>query len=162
MQADGSGQTNLTNHVGGDFSPAWSPDGSQIAFHSDRDGGNTEIYVMKADGTNQRNLSKNAAADTFPAWSPEGGRIAFVSDRDANPEIYVMDVGGFNQTRITTNAVGDFDPAWSPNGARIAFDAVSATGDRAHVYAMAANGADRQRLTKGSSFNENPDWQAKP
>ena len=58
MDADGGNQTNLTNDAGDDDDPAWSPDGSKIAFASDRDG-NHEIYVMDADGGNQTNLTNN-------------------------------------------------------------------------------------------------------
>ena len=54
VNADGSGQTNLTNHGADDRGPAWSPDGAKIAFWSDR-AGNTEIYVMNADGSGQTN-----------------------------------------------------------------------------------------------------------
>jgi Tol biopolymer transport system component len=69
MNADGTNQRNLTNHLGEDMLPAWSPDGRRIAFTSDRDG-NKEIYVMNADGTNQRNLTNYSAEDMLPAWSP--------------------------------------------------------------------------------------------
>ena len=58
--------------------PAWSPDGTKIAFTTDRDG-NFEIYVMNADGTGQTRLTNNAAADDEPAWSPDGSKIAFTS-----------------------------------------------------------------------------------
>lgn len=67
MNADGSGQTNLTRNPAIDGFPVWSPNGRQIAFVSDRDGnGYTEIYVMNADGSNQTYL----AGGTHPAWSP--------------------------------------------------------------------------------------------
>mgnify|MGYP003726256645 CR=1 FL=1 len=69
MNADGSGQTRLTNDPGPDASPSWSPDGTKIAFTSDRDG-NYEIYVMNADGSNQTRLTNNPADDTEPSWSP--------------------------------------------------------------------------------------------
>jgi TolB protein len=69
MNADGSGQTNLTNSGAGDSSPAWSPDGTRIAFMSGRDG-NHQVYVMDADGSGQTNLTDNPADDGFPAWSP--------------------------------------------------------------------------------------------
>ena len=69
MNPDGTGQTNLTNNPAADFLARWSPDGSQIAFVSGRDG-NVEIYVMNADGSGQTNLTRNAAADNSPAWKP--------------------------------------------------------------------------------------------
>ena len=82
--------TRLTNNSSYDYSPSWSPDGTKIAFNSDRDG-YEEIYVMNADGTNQTNISNNNSYDYSPFWSPDGSKIVFVSDRDGNFEIYVMD-----------------------------------------------------------------------
>ena len=69
INADGSGQRNLTRHPGHDSDPAWSPDGRKIAFTTKREG-NFEIYVMNADGSGQRNLTRNSAPDRFPVWSP--------------------------------------------------------------------------------------------
>ena len=60
MNADGTGQARLTNNAAYDSDPSWSPDGSRIAFNSDRDG-NYEVYVMNADGTGQARLTNNAA-----------------------------------------------------------------------------------------------------
>ncbi len=69
MTADGTDQHNLTNNSNFDASAVWSPDGSQIAFSSDRDG-NSEIYIMNADGSNPHNITNNFAGDYTPAWSP--------------------------------------------------------------------------------------------
>ena len=67
MNADGSGETNLTQNAAWDDGPAWSPDGQKLAFRSDRDG-NGEVYRMDPDGSNQTNLTQNAAEDGNPAW----------------------------------------------------------------------------------------------
>jgi Tol biopolymer transport system component len=67
MNADGSAQTRLANGRVADGPPAWSPDGTRIAFSSDKDG-NWEIYVMNADGSNQTRLTDDSAADYSPAW----------------------------------------------------------------------------------------------
>ena len=80
---------NLTNNAANDYFPSWSPDGTKIAFGTDRDG-NYEIYVMNVDGSNLINLTNNAATDYYPSWSPEGTKIAFGTNRDGNYEIYVM------------------------------------------------------------------------
>jgi len=66
MNADGSNQTRLTNSPGSDLSPAWSPTGSKIAFHSTRDG-NEEIYVMNANGTGAVNITNDGAFDAGPS-----------------------------------------------------------------------------------------------
>jgi Tol biopolymer transport system component len=113
MNADGSGQTNLTNNAAWDYGPAWSPDGSKIAFTSSRDG-DSEIYVMNPDGSDQTNLTNNAARDEEPAWSPDGSKIAFASDRDGNYEVYVMNADGSSQTNLTNNAATDNAPDWQP------------------------------------------------
>ena len=70
MNADGSSQTNLTNNAANDLEPAWSPDGTKIAFSSYRDG-NWETYVMNTDGSSQTNLTNNSAYEGNPTWSPE-------------------------------------------------------------------------------------------
>jgi TolB protein len=104
---------NVTNHPANEFTPAWSPDGSQIAFESYRDG-NSEIYVMDANGSNPVRLTDDPAWDRDPAWSPDGSRIVFQSARDCNGEIYVMNADGSNPVRLTRDASSDDDPAWSP------------------------------------------------
>ena len=69
VNADGSGLTRLTSDSADDFSPAWSPDGSRIAFASDRDG-NPDVYVINTDGSGITRLTNNLASDLHPSWSP--------------------------------------------------------------------------------------------
>ena len=113
MNADGSGQTRLASNSATDYQPAWSPNGSKIAFASDRDG-NFEVYVMNADGSGQTRLTSNPADDFYPAWSPDGSRIAFTSERDGNGEVYVMNADGSGLTKLTSNSAEDYYPDWGP------------------------------------------------
>jgi Tol biopolymer transport system component len=100
MNADGGGLRRLTRDAGFDGEPAWSPDGTKIAFRSNRDG-NNEIYVMNADGTALRNLTRNTARDSRPSWSPDGKKLAFISNRDGRAEAHVMNADGTGQRRLT-------------------------------------------------------------
>jgi hypothetical protein len=134
-----------------DRAPSWSPDGSRIAFTSERDG-NDEIYVMDADGSNQQRLTNDPAEDWWSSWSPDGSRIAFVSNRDGNDEIYVIDANGSNQQRLTDNPAEDRSPSWSPDGSRITF--TSDRDENYEIYVMDADGSNQQRLTD----NPAQDW----
>ena len=89
---DGNGDnpTNLTNTPGLDAEAHWSPDGSRIAFRSERDG-NSEIYIMDADGSNLIRLTDRLGWDGAPDWSPDGTRIVFNSNQDGDFDIYAMD-----------------------------------------------------------------------
>ena len=121
MDADGANPINLTNNPALDKHPAWSPDGTRIAFDSNREG-NTESYVMNADGTNVVNLTNHPAADRTPNWSPDGTRIVFESNRDGdwekkpkdNWEVFVMNADGTNPINLTNNPKWDSQPSWEP------------------------------------------------
>jgi Tol biopolymer transport system component len=123
MDANGTNLTKLTSDADDYIYPAWSPDGTRIAFTSFFRDYDWEIYIMNADGTNQTRLT-HYSSDPDPysfvedlAWSPDGTRIAFVYSSD----IYVMNADGSNQTNLTNNSLFDFNPAWSPDGTRIVF-----------------------------------------
>jgi TolB protein len=112
IEISGTDESCLTA-ISNNFTPAWSPDGQQIAFVSDRDG-NQEIYMMGADGKTQERLTDNSAFDGMPSWSPNGQQIAFISERDGNPEIYVMYADGSGIQRLTMSEGRDIDAVWQP------------------------------------------------
>jgi Tol biopolymer transport system component len=150
--------TRLTTNTVADSNPAWSPDGSRLAFTSARDGtGNPEIYTMNADGSDARRLTTSAGADYQPAWSSDGSRIAFVSERDGNAEIYVMGADGSTPVRLTIGTGIDAEPAWSPAGNRILFVSNRNTGTPA-VYVMNADGSGVTRLTTSTMAEASPTW----
>jgi len=148
----------LTNHVKdttSNFQPAWSPDGTKIAFASTRDT-NPEIFVMDPNGSNVVRLTNDAAEDGQPAWSPNGTKIAFATNRDGNDEIYVMNANGSGAVNLTNNAASDLTPVWSPDGTKIAFQS-----DRQSNYAvwvMNADGSNPVRLTDPSTPAGSPTW----
>ena len=171
MHADGSNQVNLTTHPAHDGHaadgcggrvgrPAWSPDGSQIAFVSYRDGlQNAEIYLMDADGSNPVNISNDPGCDTQPSWSPDGERIVFSSYRDdRRSELYTMDRDGTNQTRLTDNPDFDLGPMWSPDGTRIAFWSVRDGNNSGNIYTMGTDGSGITQVTDTGDWGFDPDW----
>jgi TolB protein len=96
--------------------PAWSPDGSRLAFVRPSATLESGIYVVNADGSGERLLSRLVAAT--PAWSPDGARIAFSDGRD----LYTVRADGTGVEQLTEGPANDTAPAWLPNGTRIAFE----------------------------------------
>jgi len=155
MNADGSEQENLTNNPALNETPCWSPDGTKIAFTSNRDGeNNSEIYVMNADGSDPVNLTNNPAKDSYPCWSPDGEKIAFSSLREKKPGIYIMYADGSEQMRLTTEM--DFYPCFSPDGAKMAFTSYRGTERKVEIYVMNADGSKQTRLTNNSARDMYP------
>jgi len=152
----GGATARITRTTQLDYNAAFSPDGTKLAFVSDRDG-NVELYSMNVDGTGVHRLTTNQAMDDHPSWSPDGRRIAFCSTRKpAAPGhawngIYVMDADGANVHRISRDdAVADYSPAWSPRNDLIAF----ASGrDRARdVYVMKPDGTGRRQVARDGGW----------
>ncbi|MFW9605358.1 MAG: Tol-Pal system protein TolB, partial [Pseudomonas sp.] len=90
----------VTAFEGGNGAPAWSPDGSRLAFVLSRDG-NPEIYVMDVGSRQIRRVTNHLAIDTEPFWGKDGQTIYFTSDRGGKPQIYKTSVGGGGAERVT-------------------------------------------------------------
>jgi hypothetical protein len=150
-------QVRLTFNDVYDQQPSWSPDGSRIAFQSERDG-NNEIYVMNADGSLPVNLTHNPGSDERPRWSPRGDKIAFDSDRDGQRAIYVMGSDGSRQTRLTHNPREDYGPAWSPNANQIAFTRQVDDNLNFDIYVMNADGSSQKQMTNSPNWEADPAW----
>jgi TolB protein len=146
-----------TRGIGQNWLPAFSPDGTRVAFTSNRDG-NPEIYVMNRDGSDVRRLTDNPAIDSTPTWSPTGTQIAFTSDRtgSGSPQIYVIGVDGTGLRRISFESYAD-RPTWSPPPYNeIAFSARTGPGHDIKILNI-ASGETRQ-ITFGEGTNESPAW----
>lgn len=115
IAATGGEAQALTNLRARNIEPAWSPDGRRIAFMSDRDGGEYELYVMRADGREQFRLTRNKFADELPAWSPNGAWLVYAAQPDpmGDFDLFALAVDG-KRTPITVveRAGDDRWPAW--------------------------------------------------
>jgi TolB protein len=146
MPADGSPQKQ-------NYLPIYSPDGSKIAFTSNRDG-NPEIYVMNAkDGSGLRRMTNNPGIDVTPTWSPTGNQLAWVSDRTGTPHIYIMNADGTGQRLLLSEYVDR--PTWSSGQFNeIAYAARTGPGYDIKLYSFAKG--ESIKLTDGIGSNESP------
>jgi Tol biopolymer transport system component len=143
--------TQLTYESSYEGQPAWSPDGNEIAFVTDRDG-NREIYVMYVDGSNQRRITNNECDDLEPDWSPDGNNIVFSSDRYGTSDIYVMNADGNDQVRLTYMDTNDERaPAWRYNEDKILYHDPYWDGT---IYITNVDGSSQTALSSGFD----PSW----
>jgi TolB protein len=146
---------------GANQSPAWSADGSKIAFSSSRTG-NPEIWLSDASGGNLHKLTSFKGPNVGPTFNPRtGAQIAWVSGRTGEPQIYTMDIDGSNVQRITDGGYA-VSPSWSPNGQLLAFSwnrkygPGDPGGDDIHVIDLASK--DYLQITHESGSNDFPSW----
>jgi Tol biopolymer transport system component/DNA-binding winged helix-turn-helix (wHTH) protein len=131
-----------------DAGPQFSPDGTRVAFHSDRSGRN-EIWLCDADGSNLVQLTSIGHSGTA-RWSPDGRQLAFDVLVGGNADIYVIEVEGGLPRRVTTDPSSEGVPSWSNDGRWIYF-ASNRTG-RMEVWKVPSRGGDPVQVTKHGGF----------
>jgi TolB protein len=135
------------------MSPAWSPDGSRLAYVSFDQKKPIVVVQNLAQGTTRvaANFRGNNSA---PAWSPDSRYLAVALSKDGLTQIYRIPANGGDAERLTDSAGIDTQPAYSPDGQSIAF--TSDRGGSPQIYRMSANGGPAQRLTFEGSYNVGP------
>jgi Tol biopolymer transport system component/serine/threonine protein kinase len=164
-RVDGRNAINLTpRSPAADSQPAFSPDGSLIAFRSSRDGGG--IFVMGATGESVKRLT---TVGYNPSWAPDGSRIAFSTEsvvlnprlRATIARVWTADTAS-GATRQITKALDAVQPSWSPHGHRIAFWGIR--GAQRDVWTIDPDAADPDAsavaVTDDAAIDWNPFWSA--
>jgi TolB protein len=143
------------------ISPAWSPDGSKLAFSSSRSG-DPEIYLANADGAGLKRLTNFHGPDVSPVFNPKTGtQIAWVSGQTGLPQIWMMEIDGTNPQRMTDQGYA-VSPSWSPNGQFLAFSWLRKYGPGApgarDIYVMDIASRQWVQLTHDGGANDFPSW----
>jgi Tol biopolymer transport system component len=170
--ADGSDATKL---IDDGRVPAWSPDGSTIAFarpdlsktvwFGDGSGGTPfYLYLMDADGTNVRRLTDGDLSDYSPVWSPDGSQIAFLRTSSEASGLFVMNADGSNQRALATGLEIFGAPSWAPDGTAIAIAMNGTQGGRqGGIMLISADGTGSPTMIPGTQasypdYVSNPAW----
>jgi TolB protein len=162
MNPDGSDQRRLTFNQFEDVAPVWSPDGSQIAFLSNRDDPNPQscfpecfyqIYISNADGSDERKLVGTEFSTHHPDWHPDGTKLSFDTEFGLQGDIYTVNADGSDLQLLIEDG---FWADWSPDRSQIVF--ASNQDGELDLYIADANGSDQRRITDDPEMNVFPAW----
>lgn len=142
--ADGYNQTSLVTDGQPLMSPAWSPDGRQLAYVSFARGNSTIILQDVYTGAN-RIIASFKGINGAPAFSPDGRHLALTLSRTGNPEVFVYDLQSGEFTQLTRHWAIDTEPVWTPDGRDILF--TSDRGGKPQIYSIPAAGGEVERIT---------------
>jgi Tol biopolymer transport system component len=132
--------------------PAFSPDGTRIAYAS-----GLHIWIMKADGTHATAVPVTGNPyEGGPAWSPDATKLAYING--SNGQIYTVKTAGGTPAQLTTSGTNISDLKWSPGGGAIVFDAYDSGTGKTQVFTVSVPGGVVKRITSGSCTSAQPDW----
>ncbi len=136
------------------LSPAWSPDGSQLAYVS-FEAGQAEVFVQDVTSGQRRRLSEQGGPSSAPAWSPDGRLLAVTrASEGVNRDIYVYDLGGGPPRRLTRHGATDTEPVFSADGRELYFTSDRGVGPQ--VYAVPVSGGRARRVSFTGNYNARP------
>ncbi len=135
------------------ISPAWSPNGAQLAYVS-FESRKPVIYAHDVATGRRRLLANFRGSNSAPAWSPDGRTLAVTLSRDGGSQLYMMDATGGEPRRLSQSASIDTEPAFSPDGRSLYF--VSDRGGSPQIYRMPPAGGNAERVTFTGSYNISP------
>src|SRR5262249_39065560 len=142
------------------FAPAWSPDGTRIAYsvfnRHPSNIKNIDLYEFDFRSSTYRLLSNRKGINSGASYSPDGKNIALTMSFLGNPEIFLLNPVQKTVTRMTNSLGFDVDPSWSPDGKFMSF--VSSRTGAPMVFSMANDGTQVQRLTFAGKYNATPNW----
>jgi Tol biopolymer transport system component len=148
----------VTDSAGNDTNPHWSPDGQQIVFQSDRDGGQWQLYTVDLPTLRLTRLSDGSRIDVDPQFAPDGRTIAYRSyaQDGAGSVLYTMDVFTRQSRSITSADLDATNQAWSPSGAYLAFQGDD--GQQLNVYVYEVASGSLRQLTDQAVADYAPTW----
>ena len=160
MRPDGSQVTRITFGIGLDLDPVLSPDGTRVAFTSNRE--EREIYVKSIDAGEPVRITNNPdELECCLAWSADGRRLAFTSGLTAagvsGRRIFLINQDGSGRMRLTANDSPEEGASWAPDGRRVAFSA-ALTSENWDIFAIGVDGTDQVRLTDSPATDVQPVW----
>jgi TolB protein len=151
--ADGFNSQFILAHKEPIISPAWSPDGTRIAYVSFEQRRSIVFIHNLVDGT-RRVLAAYDGINSAPSWSPDGKRVALALSKDGVSQIYLINPDGTGLSRLTNSNSIDTEPSFSPDGKYLLF--TSDRGGSPQVYRMGVNGDNVERMTFDGNYNVTP------
>lgn len=151
--SDGEGAQSALTSPEPIISPAWSPNGSQLAYVS-FESRKPVIYAHDVASGKRRLLANFRGSNSAPAWSPDGKQLVATLSRDGGSQLYAIGLNGGEPKRLTQSSSIDTEPAFSPDGRYIYF--VSDRGGAPQIYRMNPNGGNAERVTFTGTYNISP------